>query len=418
MNVFMTTILWITYFISLYFAIFWLLVLLENKQFKKPKKLRNFPSVAVAIPAYNEESTLRQTLESALKLDYPPDKIEFIIVNDGSTDNTGRIAKTIIKKYKKHNIILISQENKGKGAALNAAIKATDAKYFVCLDSDSFVEPSALKKMLPHFDGNDNIAAVLPSLKVKNPSNIIQKMQWYEYIINMFYKELMGRLNSVHVAPGPFSIYRKSILEKLKGFDEDNNLTEDLEMALRLQSKNYKLIQRLDTTVYTIAPDNIRDLYKQRNRWYKGSVINALRYKKMIFNSKYGDFGLIQMPTILISGMIALVLILSAIYYSIKPYFVYYNNLLLIDFDFLTLLRNFNINFSILDLNYTVMFVALCMILITIYIVKKSHVSVNERVIKFGFFTFIVYLLLYFFILATMWIGIAFDLIIGKKQKW
>jgi len=417
MNIFITGVLWITYFISLFFAIFWLLVFLENKQLKKPKKLRNFPSVAVAIPAYNEESTLRQTLKSALKLDYPSDKIEFIIINDGSTDSTGRIAKAFLKQHKDSNIILISQENKGKGAALNAAIKATNAEYFVCLDSDSFVESSALRKMLPYFDKQD-IAAVLPSLKVKNPSNIIQKMQWYEYIINMFYKELMARLNSVHVAPGPFSIYRKSILEKLGGFDEDGNLTEDLEMALRLQSRNYKIIQLLDITVYTIAPDNLKDLYKQRNRWYKGSIINALRYKRMIFNRKYGDFGLIQMPTIIISGMIALVLILSTLYYSIKPYFIYYSNFKLIDFDFLTLLRNLSINLNILDINYTVMFVALCMILITIYVVKKSHVSVDEKVVKFGFFTFIAYLLLYFFILAAMWIGIAIDLIVGKKQKW
>ncbi len=417
MNIFITGVLWITYFISLFFAIFWLLVFLENRQLKKPKKLRNFPSVAVAIPAYNEESTLRQTLQSALKLDYPSDKIEFIIINDGSTDSTGRIAKALIKKRNDSNIILISQENKGKGAALNAAIKATNAEYFVCLDSDSFVESSALRKMLPYFDKQD-IAAVLPSLKVKNPSNIIQKMQWYEYIINMFYKELMARLNSVHVAPGPFSIYRKSILEKLGGFDEDDNLTEDLEMALRLQSRNYKIIQLLDITVYTIAPDNLRDLYKQRNRWYKGSIINALRYKRMMFNRKYGDFGLIQMPTIIISGMIALVLIMSTLYYTIKPYFIYYTNFKLIDFDFLTLLRNLSINMNILDINYTVMFVALCMILITIYVVKKSHVSVDEKVVKFGLFNFIVYLLLYFFILAAMWIGIAIDLIIGKKQKW
>ena len=417
MNIIITSILWVTYFISLFFAVFWLLVLIEKREHKEPKKLEIFPMVSITIPVYNEEKTLAKTLESVLGLDYPKDKIECIIVNDGSVDRTGEIAKELVAKHKEHNIILISQENKGKGAAMNAAMKSSNGEFFVCLDGDSFVEPDALKKMLPYFDADD-IAAVLPSLKVKNPSNILQKMQWYEYIINMFYKELMARLNSVHVAPGPFSVYRKSILEGVGGFDENHNLTEDLEMALRLQSKNYRLIQLLNTTIYTVAPDNLKALYKQRNRWYKGSILNALHYKRMIFNKEYGDFGLIQMPTILISGVIALVLILSTIYYSISPYFRHYANLRLINFDIITIIRNMTFNFNILDLNYTVLFVGIVMICITLYVIKRSHICVNEKVIKFGFFTFIFYIFMYFFILSTMWIGIAFDLIIGKKQKW
>jgi cellulose synthase/poly-beta-1,6-N-acetylglucosamine synthase-like glycosyltransferase len=280
------------------------------------------------------------------------------------------------------------------------------------------VERGALKRMLPHFDGDDDIAAVLPSLKVKDPSNILQKMQWYEYIINMFYKELMARLDSIHVAPGPFSIYRKSVVQKVGGFDEDHNLTEDLEMALRLQSHDYRLIQVLDTEVHTIAPSTLKVLYAQRNRWYKGSIINALKYKKMMFNRKYGDFGMIQMPTILISGIIALVLILSAIYYSIKPYVLYFQKMMLVDFDMMTFLRTYTFDFNILDLNYSVIFVAMAMIMITVFVIRTSHVSVNEKVIKFGFFTFFIYLVMYFFVLATMWIGIAFDLVIGKRQKW
>ena len=174
----------------------------------------------------------------------------------------------------------------------------------------------------------------------------------------------------------------------------------------------------LNADIYTIAPSSFKQLYKQRNRWYKGSIINALHYKRMIFNKNYGDFGMIQMPTILISGIIALTLILTMIYYSIKPYFTHYINLKLIDFDIMTLIRNMTFDFDIFNLNYTVLFVAIVMICITIFVIKKSHVCVNEKVIKFGFFTFIFYIFMYFFILATMWIGIAFDLIRGKKQRW
>jgi len=418
MNPIISTILWITYFVSLYFAVFWLLVFLENKKPQKTTSLKKFPTVTIAIPAYNEEKTLKSTVESALKLDYPRNKLEFVIINDGSNDKTKKIAETIIKKYKLFNIKLINQKNKGKGAALNAALKIANGKYFVCLDADSFVEKRALKKILPHFT-DKRTAAVLPVLKVKQPKNILQKMQWYEYIINMFYKELMSRLNAVHVAPGPFSVYKAEILKKVKGFDENHNLTEDLEMALRLQSKNYKIIQLLDTTVQTIAPNNLKDLYKQRNRWYKGAIFNAIKYKWMMFNKKYGDFGLIQMPTIIISGIIALTIILTILYSAIKPYLIYFSKIKLINFDLLTFITNLRFNFHIFDLNYTTIFVAIAMILITILIIKKSHTHTKEKITKFGVSTLIFYLITYFFVLSIMWIGIAFDIVFKRKhQKW
>ena len=151
MNIIITSVLWITYFISLFFAVFWLLVLIEKKDEKKQKKLKTFPIVTIAIPAYNEEATIAKTLESVLSLDYPKDKIECIIVNDGSVDKTGEIAKELVTKHKEHNIILISQENKGKGAAMNAAMTSSTGEFFVCLDGDSFVEPDALRKMLPYY---------------------------------------------------------------------------------------------------------------------------------------------------------------------------------------------------------------------------------------------------------------------------
>src|SRR3989338_2603352 len=317
-------ILWTAYFISLYFAVFWLLVLLENRPRRKAKKLERLPFVSIVIPAYNEEKKLRPTVESVLKLDYPKEKYEVIVINDGSRDNTEKTSREIIKEYKDFNIRLFSQKNKGKGAALNNGLRRSKGEYFICLDADSYVSKDALRKILPHF--TDKVAAVLPLLKVSRPKTLLQKMQWLEYLVNMFYKELMSKLDCVHVAPGPFSVYKKSILQKVGGFDE-NNLTEDLEISLRLQKHNYRIVQLLNTDVYTIAPSNFKELYKQRNRWYKGSVLNAITYRKMMFNRNYGDFGIIQMPTIIISGMIAMVILISLAYYMLRPQIEYIHNL-------------------------------------------------------------------------------------------
>lgn len=414
--IYMKALLWSAYLISLYFAVFWFLVLMDGEQKPRAKKLRRFPKVSIVIPAYNEEKNISTTLSSLIMLAYPANKLEIIVVNDGSTDNTKNAVGRFIAENRAYGIRLLNKRNEGKGAALNDGLRVAKGQFFVCLDADSIVTRDALLKILPHFT-NKNIAVVLPLLKVEKPKNLWQKMQWLEYIVNMFYKKLMSKLNCVHVSPGPFSVYRTGILKKVHGFDEDN-LTEDLEITLRLQSKNYRIVQLLDAEVFTLAPKTFRELYRQRNRWYKGSVINAFKYRHMMFNKKYGDFGMIQMPTIIVSGLIAVILVSSAIYYGLKPYFKALYNSFFIDFDFYTLMKTFKLDFSLLDLNYMAILVALIMLLITIFIIRKSHAETNENPNRHGFFSLISYILFYFLVIGFIWIGIILDLAFGKKQKW
>jgi cellulose synthase/poly-beta-1,6-N-acetylglucosamine synthase-like glycosyltransferase len=408
---------WVAYSLSLYFAVFWFMVLLENKPRKKTKKLKKFPFVSIVIPAYNEEKKITATIKSVMKLDYPKNKYEVLVVDDGSADNTGNVTKDIIKNNKNFDIRLIKQVNKGKGAALNNALKRCKGEFFICLDADSYVSKDALHKLLPEFEDLE-VAVALPLLKVRNPESLLQKMQWLEYLVNMFYKKLMSTLDCVHVSPGPFSAYRKSMLKEVGGFDEDN-LTEDLEISLRLQNHNYKIVQLLNTEIFTIAPSTPKELWRQRNRWYKGSTLNALHYRRMIFNKKYGDFGMIQMPTVLLSGAIAIMLMWSILYYALKPIVNYIYHLSFVNFDIITIIKNFAVNFHYLDMNFMTLLLILIMLGITLFIVKKSHKQTHEKnIMKYGVFSFLSYLFLYFFVLGTIWIGVVFDLLRGKRQRW
>lgn len=412
----MKIVLWAVYLLSLYFGVFWFLVFLDRQDRKTPPN-KYEPFVSVVVPAYNEQDTLKITLDSVANLSYPKDKYEVIVVDDGSSDNTPDVAKNLIAMHKDTSIIYVYQVNGGKGSALNTGLARAKGEVFVCLDADSAIEIDALQKMLPHFDKQD-VAAVLPVVKVREPKNLWQKMQWYEYNINTFYKELGSLLDCVHVAPGPFSAYKAEILRKVGGFDSKRNLTEDLEMALRLQSKQYKLVQLLNTDVATVAPDNFIELYKQRNRWYKGAIINAIKYRHMIFNKKYGDFGFIQMPTIILSGVIAVVLILSMAWYALTPYIETIWDLQFIQWDWWTLLSSYSFNLNWLDIDFMAMLFAGFMLSITLYIVKKSHAYTREKARHFGALPLFVYLFFYFVILATMWIGIGADLLLRRNQKW
>ncbi len=414
MNPVVNVILWCVYILSLYFAVFWFLVMVDNGVTKENKKLNKFPSVTIVIPAYNEEKVIENTIKSALNLNYPKNKTEVIAVNHGSTDRT----LSIMNKYRdKIKIISIEKRpDERKGAPMNAALKVAKGEFFVCLDADSIPEKDALLKILPHFSDKD-VACVLPSMKVDKPKSFWQKAQWIEYIVNMFYKKLMTNLNCIHVAPGPFSVYRTCVLRKVGGYNE-KNITEDLEITYKLQKNQYKIIQLLDTQVLTKSPQTFKQLYSQRNRWFKGAFLTTIQYRKMLFNKKYGDFAMIQLPVVIISGILAITLLLTSAYYALQPRLDFLVKMRTINFDFWTLLKNFSLNFNIFDLNYALIISSIFMLLFSVIIIYKSHKHSNEKILENGVLPFLFFFVYYYLIMGIAWLGVTIDLLTKRVQKW
>ncbi|MDP3734764.1 MAG: glycosyltransferase [Nanoarchaeota archaeon] len=406
-----------TYFILLFLSIFWLLVLFTESDLKRSKK-HNTPFFSVIVPAYNEEESIVATLTSLVNLDYPADKIEIIVVNDGSKDKTKEYVTEFIRTHPARKIILRNQDNAGKARAMNEGLKVAQGEFFACLDADSFVHPAALQEMLPYFE-NRTVAAVCPLLKVKSPENVLQKVQWCEYIINMFYKLLNARLDCIHVTPGPFSIYRTEVIKNIGGYDE-NTITEDLEIAIRLQKYHYKIVQTFDAIVETTAPKTWKHLFTQRVRWYKGSVDNSLQYRKLMFNAKYGDFGFLRMPTILLSGVIAIILMATLMREAFMKLWEWFTALNAIHFDVLTLLANLEFRFNFLSLPFFKLFIATTLLGISFFVMIYSYKLVKEKITNYGrtWMSLTTYLLIYSFFLAIVWIYIAFLFVSRKKNSW
>lgn len=420
MNLTIKIILMLVYIISLYFTTFWVIVFLNGEikfEDKSRVKLKRKPFVSVIVPAYNEESVIEHTLESVTSLDYPKDKLEIIIINDGSTDKTHKIVQDFIKKHKKSNIKLFHQENKGKAAALNHGLSKIEGEFFACLDADSVVEPLTLKKMLGVYEDNkEDLAIVTPAMKVKEPQTILQKLQRLEYILTLFTARLMSCLDCLYVAPGPFSLYRTKIIKELGGFEE-GNLTEDMEIAYRVQKQHYSIKHCHDAYVYTNAPRSTKELYLQRNRWFKGGLFNALKYKEITFNKNYGDFGFIQMSINFIAFVLCGSAIFFFLYYLLMPLIKGLHRLYLVNFDFLPYLRSLEFTFdplSITDLGFIIMFI----FIISFGIFYLSHKSAKENVIKKSFWYVIPYFLIYYIILSFIAVVAVFELVVRRKQKW
>ena len=425
MNIFANIILWFAYIASLYFSIFLLLVYFDKKQFFKnelssltPKKE---PLVSILVPAYNEEKTILKTLKSVNHLDYPKERLDVIVIDDGSNDNT----KTIVQEYiqDKPHFRLISHQNMGKAASMNKALTLATGEFFACLDADSFVDSLTLKKMLSlYYEKNDpKLAIITPAMKVYKPKNILQKIQWLEYLVIILIARVSSHLDSLYVAPGPFSLYKTAIIKKLGGFDEES-IVEDQEVAYKVQKNHYRVTQCFDGYVYTVAPKELKPFYKQRRRWYLGSILCLKKYKKMIANRKYGDFGMMQMTKNVLGYLLAITGITVAIYLIFLPLLERFKNLIAIKFSIMPYL------ISLLDLNLNVInflladfkkgFIVLFLFIIGGLFFYYAHRNANEKIVKFGWLPLIPYFVFYYLLKGSILLLSLVFFARNKKLKW
>ncbi|HEY4517094.1 MAG TPA: glycosyltransferase [Candidatus Paceibacterota bacterium] len=324
----MTADLWIVYgflFASLYFEVFLLAAFIERqlKGTRSPAKgSGTLPTVAIVVPCFNEEKTIAGTVASLLALDYPREKFEIIVVDDGSTDNTLKIAQTFEDAVAggqgfadedfvrtrqqagspaggktlpaRPHIRVFHKANGGKHSAMNFALERTSADIVGCLDADSVVEPGALRAMAPVFE-NTTVAAATPGIHVKDPKTILQHMQHVEYRLSIFNRFMLAALGSAFITPGPFSLFRASVVRELGGWRR-GHATEDMEMALRVQNAGFLIANVPTAIVHTATPAKLRGLFRQRVRWTYGWLRNAVDYRHMFGNREFGNLGLVILP--------------------------------------------------------------------------------------------------------------------------
>jgi len=298
-------------FIAIFFESFILVTLLSKPARGARARFAGTetPLVAIIVPCYNEASTVAATCESLLALEYPKEKLEIILVDDGSTDATPSAMNRFAGNPQ---VRIIRKENGGKHTALNAGIALTSAEIIGCLDADSFVEPDALREIVPCF-ADTRVAAVTAAMSIHHPKNLLEHMQNAEYIFGITLRHAFASINGLYVTPGPFSFYRHSTIKEIGEFRHGHQ-TEDMEMALRIQQKGYHIENAPRARVYTKAPRTVLKLVKQRTRWTTGFFRNILgEYRGLIGSRDHGVLGMLVLPTALLaigSGILIFALML------------------------------------------------------------------------------------------------------------
>ncbi len=283
----------------LYVTLVFLLTYLENsgRALKNPKPKR-FPSASVVIPAFNEEETIAATMAAVSRMRYPK-RLEIIVVDDGSKDATLREARAAGREIEKTGkgkaaVRVLTQRNAGKAAALNAGIRAARGELVATVDADSFPHEDALLKMVGYFN-DERVDAVTASVKIHSPHSFLQLLQYVEYVFMNFLRKAASFMQGISCVPGPLSVFRASVFKRVGGFDE-GNITEDTEIALRMQKNGMRIENALDAVVECETPYSVYGLVKQRVRWYHGALLNAEKYSHLFFDKSTGAFGWFVYP--------------------------------------------------------------------------------------------------------------------------
>jgi len=278
------------------------------------------------------------------------------------------------------------------------------------MDADSIASENILKKTIPYFK-KETTGAVTVSVEVLEPKNTLQRIIKLEYLLGLsLFLKIFSLFNCVHVTPGPFSIYKKTLLDKIGGFDE-KNITEDLEIAYRIHKAGFNIENCMKTSVKTITPKNFRGLFRQRKRWYSGALITLWKHKDILMRKKTGLFGyFIPFNYALISS--GLILFLFSMYLTISNITTNLSYYSLTNFNFFS---NLSWQFDFLNTGLFLIFALtgiLGMIILVTYgllVTKDSPKKTPQLYLGY----FMLFLLYQFF-----WLVSFFLVFFRRKVKW
>lgn len=368
----------------------------------------DYPGVTITIPAYNEGTNVKKTVESLLKLNYPKDKLFLILVDDGSKDNTWEV----MQEYKDNpQIKIFKKENGGKYTAQNLGLENTHTPFLGCLDSDSLVDPEALNRIITYFE-DPTVMAVAPTIVSNKETNIVQRAQKIDYELQIYVKKMYAFIDAIHVTPGPFSIFRKDVFNQIGPY-KHAHMTEDQEIAMRMHQHNMRIEHAPDAYVYTNTPKTIKALYKQRTRWIYGFIRNSLDYRHMFFRKKYGNIGFITLPSGFVSVISVMFLFVFAGYNFVK--YIQNKSLIISAIGFDTSVPKFNIDPFFINTS-AIMFISIFVYASVFFSLFMGHKILHGK-IKFNFN--IIWFFIVYSIVAPFWLLKAvFNAIRNYESSW
>jgi biofilm PGA synthesis N-glycosyltransferase PgaC len=272
--------------------------LLSSVLLDRPRPLRfdvAFPDIALLMAAYNEQDSIAETLDYALRSDYPGN-FEIIVADDGSTDRTREIVAEYVARDPR--VRLVEAEHGGKANTLNAALKTVRTPLMATIDADTLLMPYSLKRAVARLvvSPTDTVAVAGAVLVRNSRDNLLTRAQEWDYFLGIAtVKRGQALLQGTLVAQGAFSVYDTTALKLAGGWP--NRIGEDIVLTWRMLLQGGRTVFEPTAVAFTEAPSNWRAFARQRRRWARGMIeglrdhgFGLIRKMKFYSHSVAGNF--------------------------------------------------------------------------------------------------------------------------------
>jgi cellulose synthase/poly-beta-1,6-N-acetylglucosamine synthase-like glycosyltransferase len=316
------------------------------------------PPISVIAPAYNEAANIAESVRSLLMLNYP--EFEVIVVNDGSTDRTlavlverfglrpvprsfeyavpCRPIRAVYASPESPSLVVVDKDNGGKADALNAGLNLARHPLFCAIDADSVLEADALLRVVRPFVEEPGLTVACGGIVriangceiragrvvgVRLPRRILPLVQVVEYLRSFLFGRMgWSALNGLLIISGAFGLFDRRAAVLAGGYAHDT-VGEDMELVVRMhrrlreQGVPYRVAFVPDPVCWTEAPETLRVLRRQRNRWHRGLIDTVWRHRAMFGRPRFGIVGLLAMPAFVVFELLGPLVELSG--YLIVP---------------------------------------------------------------------------------------------------
>ena len=245
----------------------------------------DYPTCSILIPAYNEEKVIGKTIEAMMKLVYPKDKLQILVINDGSTDKTKEIIQSYSKQDSRVELLDIpkGEGGKGKSRTLNIGRRAAKGEVIAIYDADNTPDENSLRYLVAQLLLHKELGAVIGKFRTVNKNkNFLTK---FINIETLSFQSMLqaGRwqMHNISTLPGTNFVMWTWLIEKLNGWDEEA-LTEDSELSIRIYEEGYKIKFIPYAITYEQEPESWKVWIKQRMRWVRGNNYVIAKFFKDI----------------------------------------------------------------------------------------------------------------------------------------
>lgn len=291
----MTVILKVLFYSSA-FIIFWAMIgyplslKILGKLYSKrtlQKNYNNQPTVTVMVVAHNEEKVILDKLENIIQLNYPDDKIEYLISSDHSTDNTNKIVKEFIKRNPSENISLYKvKSRKGKTNAQNEAQKTVTTEYLVMTDANSILHKDAVRELMAAFT-SEEISYVAGRLSIVNEvATDVSNAESTYWDTDLSIREIEGRIQTITAGNGALYACRTK-----EYYDFNPIKSHDSSMPIYYALLGKRAIANHDAIAYEKAGEVIEDEFKRKVRMNRVLLQHIIPDIRMLNIFKYKWFS-------------------------------------------------------------------------------------------------------------------------------